>query len=87
MLGTLAELQARVGGTIVGDGAVSLARVSAIDEAGADALTFATNEQYYAAALQSAAAAVLVDASVPIDPACINDQFQTSTGDAWLPAH
>jgi UDP-3-O-[3-hydroxymyristoyl] glucosamine N-acyltransferase len=69
MLGTLAELQARVGGTVVGDAAVVLARVSAIDDAGPDALTFATNEQYYAAALQSAAAAVLVDASVNIDAA------------------
>lgn len=65
MLGTLAELQARVGGTIVGDGTVAISRVSAIDDAGDDALTFATDEKYYAAALASKAAAVLVDASVP----------------------
>ncbi|HVA28203.1 MAG TPA: UDP-3-O-(3-hydroxymyristoyl)glucosamine N-acyltransferase [Candidatus Baltobacteraceae bacterium] len=65
MLGTLAELQSRVGGTIVGDASVALARVSAIDEATPDALTFATDEKYYAAALASKAAAVLVDASVP----------------------
>ena len=64
MLGTLADLQARVGGRVVGDGTVAIARVSAVDDASADALTFATDEKYYAAALASAAAAVLVDASV-----------------------
>jgi UDP-3-O-[3-hydroxymyristoyl] glucosamine N-acyltransferase len=69
VLGTLAELQARVGGRIVGDGSVAIARVSAIDDAGADALTFATDERYYAAALASGAAAVLVDASVTIEEA------------------
>ncbi|HTV92549.1 MAG TPA: UDP-3-O-(3-hydroxymyristoyl)glucosamine N-acyltransferase [Verrucomicrobiae bacterium] len=67
MLGTLADLQARVGGRLIGDGSVTIARVSAVGEAGADALTFATDEKYYAAALASAAAAVLVDASVPLD--------------------
>ena len=65
MLGTLAQLQERVGGRIVGDGAVSVARVSAIDDASDDALTFATDEKYFAAALASKAAAILVDASVP----------------------
>jgi UDP-3-O-[3-hydroxymyristoyl] glucosamine N-acyltransferase len=69
MLGTLADLQARVGGRIVGDGTVAIARVSAVDDASADALTFATDEKYYAAALASAAAAVLVDASVALDAA------------------
>src|SRR5271154_3090955 len=69
MLGTLADLQARVGGRLVGDGSVAIARVSAVDDASADALTFATDEKYYAAALAGAAAAVLVDASVPVDEA------------------
>ena len=69
MLGTLADLQARVGGRIIGDGTVAIARVSAVDDASADALTFATDEKYLAAALASAAAAVLVDASVPFDAA------------------
>jgi UDP-3-O-[3-hydroxymyristoyl] glucosamine N-acyltransferase len=69
MLGTLADLQSRVGGRIVGDASVAIARVAAIDEATSDALTFATDEKYYAAALSSAAAAVLVDASVPFDEA------------------
>jgi UDP-3-O-[3-hydroxymyristoyl] glucosamine N-acyltransferase len=72
MLGTLADLQARVGGRIIGDGTVAIARVCAVDDAGADALTFATDEKYYAAALASAAAAVLVDASVPLDAAKAN---------------
>ncbi len=66
MLGTLAQLHAQVGGRLVGDGSVTLARVSAIDEATPDALTFATDEKYYAAALASGAGAVLVDASVPL---------------------
>ncbi|HTX57517.1 MAG TPA: UDP-3-O-(3-hydroxymyristoyl)glucosamine N-acyltransferase [Candidatus Acidoferrales bacterium] len=69
MLGTLAELQARVGGRLVGDGSVAITRISAIDEATPDALTFATDETYYAAALAGPAAAVLVDASVRVDPA------------------
>jgi UDP-3-O-[3-hydroxymyristoyl] glucosamine N-acyltransferase len=72
MLGTLADLQARVGGRLVGDGSVAIARVSAVDDASADALTFATDEKYYAAALAGAAAAVLVDASVPLDEAAAN---------------
>jgi UDP-3-O-[3-hydroxymyristoyl] glucosamine N-acyltransferase len=67
MLGTLAELHARVGGRIVGDASVAISRVCAIDDATPDALTFATDEKYYAAALASKAGAVLVDASVPID--------------------
>lgn len=69
MLGTLADLHARVGGRIVGDGSVPISRVSAIDDATSDALTFATDEKYYAAALASKAAAILVDAGVPIDEA------------------
>lgn len=69
MLGTLQELAARVGGRVVGDGAVSIALVGAIDEADAQTMTFATDEHYYAAALKSAAAAVLVDAAVPLGDA------------------
>jgi UDP-3-O-[3-hydroxymyristoyl] glucosamine N-acyltransferase len=69
MLGTLADLHARVGGRLVGNGDVPIARISAIDEATPDALTFATDEKYFAAALASKAGAVLVDASVPFDDA------------------
>lgn len=69
MLGTLDELAARLGGRVVGDGAVRVARVSTVDEATADALTFATSDAYFAAALQSSAAAILVENSlVPAAP-------------------
>jgi UDP-3-O-[3-hydroxymyristoyl] glucosamine N-acyltransferase len=64
MLGTLDELAVRVGGRVLGDGSVSIARITAVDETQADALTFATDERYLTAALASTAAAVLVDASV-----------------------
>jgi UDP-3-O-[3-hydroxymyristoyl] glucosamine N-acyltransferase len=67
MLGTLHELAARLGGRVVGDGAVDVARVSTIEEATADALTFATTEAYFAAALQSCAAAILVDEALARD--------------------
>src|SRR5215472_61867 len=66
MLGTLNELQTRVGGRVIGDGSVAVARVSSVDDASGDAMTFATDEKYLAAALASKAAAILVDASVPI---------------------
>ncbi|MDQ2679847.1 MAG: UDP-3-O-(3-hydroxymyristoyl)glucosamine N-acyltransferase [Candidatus Eremiobacteraeota bacterium] len=61
MLGTLAELAQRVNGRVIGDGTIVIARVSAIDEAGHDALTFATGERYLQTALASSAAAVIVD--------------------------
>ena len=66
MLGTLSQLQERVGGRVIGDGSVGIARVSSVDDASDDALTFATDEKYLAAALASKAAAVLVDASVAL---------------------
>jgi UDP-3-O-[3-hydroxymyristoyl] glucosamine N-acyltransferase len=64
MLGTLRELAERVGGKVVGEGDVSIARIAAIDEAAADALTFATTPAYMQAALQSRAGAILVDESL-----------------------
>jgi len=68
MLGTLAELAARVGGRVVGDGSTVIDRISAIDEAGPGALTFATDDRYLAAALKSGASGVLLDeALVPAD--------------------
>ena len=66
MLGTLQTLASRIGAALVGDGNVEIARISAIDDATPDALTFATDEKYLAAALASNAAGVLVDASVPL---------------------
>ncbi|MGA8532698.1 MAG: UDP-3-O-(3-hydroxymyristoyl)glucosamine N-acyltransferase [Candidatus Tumulicola sp.] len=65
MLGTLQELADRVGGTVVGNGRLEIGRIAAVEEAGADALTFATDERYFSAALNSKAAAVLVDAAIP----------------------
>ena len=64
MLGTLAQLAQRVGGRAAGDDAVQIGRIAAIDEAGPDALTFATTPAYLQAALRSHAAAVLVDESL-----------------------
>ncbi len=64
MLGTLQELADRVGGRVVGDTGVTIARISTVDEATDDALTFATDQRYLAAALTSKAAAILVDATL-----------------------
>ena len=64
MLGTLQQLADRVGGRVVGDGELPIARIAAVDEAVPDALTFATEERYLSAALASKAAAVLVDAAI-----------------------
>jgi UDP-3-O-[3-hydroxymyristoyl] glucosamine N-acyltransferase len=64
MLGTLRELADRVSGRVVGDENVEIASIGAIDEAGPNALTFATDERYLAAALAGKAAAVLIDESL-----------------------
>ena len=69
MPATLAELAASVGGRVVGDGSVRIARVGSVDDAGSDALTFATDERYLAAALAGSAAAVLVEAAIASEPA------------------
>jgi len=61
VLGTLEQLAARIGGRVIGDGNVAVSRISAIDEAQSDALTFATTEAYVQAALRSKAGAVLLD--------------------------
>jgi len=64
MLGTLRQLADSVGGSVVGDDTVEIARIAGIEEADPQTLTFATDERYLAAALRSRAAAVLVDATV-----------------------
>ncbi len=64
MLGTVRELAERVGGRVVGDPGIAIAGIAAVDEAHADALTFATDERYLARAFASPAAAVLVDAAI-----------------------
>jgi UDP-3-O-[3-hydroxymyristoyl] glucosamine N-acyltransferase len=58
---TLAEYAARVGGTVVGDSAISIDRIAAIDDVDAGALTFATDEHYLRRALGSRAAAILTE--------------------------
>ncbi len=58
---TLEELARQAGGRVIGDGAVSIGRVTSVSEADADALTFATDERYLAEALASGAGAVLAD--------------------------
>ncbi len=69
MLGTLADLATRVGGRVAGDGSTRIERIASVDDAVAGALTFATDERYLAAALASAASAVLIDeALAPADP-------------------
>ncbi len=68
MLGTLDELAARIGGRVLGDGGIRIARVSTVGEASGDALTFATSEAYFEAALESAAAAILVEPALAATP-------------------
>jgi len=67
MLGTVQQLASRVGGRVVGDGDVGIDAVAGVEEAGAGALTFATDARYLASALAGKAAAVLVDASISFD--------------------
>lgn len=61
MLGTLADLAARAGGTVIGDGSFAVHAIAAIDQAGPSALTFATSAAYLQTALASKAGAILVD--------------------------
>jgi UDP-3-O-[3-hydroxymyristoyl] glucosamine N-acyltransferase len=67
-LGTLAAIAERTGGRVIGDANVRIARIAAIDDVDATALTFATDERFLRAALESRAAAILADAKL-VDPA------------------
>lgn len=70
MLGTLRDLAERAGGRVLGDEALPIERIAAVEDSGPGALTFATDERYLSAALRSRAAAVLVDAAIaPADAA------------------
>jgi UDP-3-O-[3-hydroxymyristoyl] glucosamine N-acyltransferase len=69
VLATLEELAARVGGRVVGDGSIQIARVASIEDATGDALTFATSDTYLTAALASDAAAIMVDAALSAEKA------------------
>lgn len=59
----LAEVAARVGGTVRGDAGVEIVDIHAIDDVDAGSLTFAVDERYLRAALASRAAAVLTEAA------------------------
>ena len=63
-LGTLAAIAERTGGRVIGDASVRIARIAAIDDVDATALTFATDERFLRAALESRAAAILADAKL-----------------------
>ena len=58
---TLAEIAARVGGSVRGDASIAIDDIHAIDDAGAGSLTFAVDDAYLRAALSSRAAAVLTE--------------------------
>ena len=58
---TLAEFAAHVGGDVRGDASIDIDGVSAVDDALAGSLTFATDERYLRLALSSRAAAVLTE--------------------------
>jgi len=63
-LGLLADLAERIGARLLGDGTIPITRIAAISEADAGTLTFATDTRYIRAALESRAAAVLIDADL-----------------------
>lgn len=60
----LAELAERVDGRVIGTGDGVIKRVASVAEADAEALTFATDERYFARALASNAGAVLAGADL-----------------------
>jgi UDP-3-O-[3-hydroxymyristoyl] glucosamine N-acyltransferase len=58
---TTGEIAKRLGGEVIGDPALVLSGFAPADRAQTGDLTFAENENYFARAEQSAAAAVIVD--------------------------
>jgi UDP-3-O-[3-hydroxymyristoyl] glucosamine N-acyltransferase len=63
-LASLRELADLVGGTVVGDADLEIARVAAIDEAGPGDVTFVANPKYLSRLAQTKASAVIVSAGV-----------------------
>jgi UDP-3-O-[3-hydroxymyristoyl] glucosamine N-acyltransferase len=61
MLYTTSDIAKRLGGEVIGNGALALEGFAPADRAQSGDLTFAENESYFARAEQSAASAVLVD--------------------------
>src|SRR5437867_4524163 len=60
---TAVEIASRLGGQVLGDPSLLLQGFAPADRAQAGDLTFAENENYFARAEQSAAAAIIVDGS------------------------
>jgi len=63
-LGTLGSIAERTGGRVIGDPAVVIERIAAIDNVDAATMTFATDERYLRLALASRAGAILTDESL-----------------------
>jgi len=63
-IGTLESIAERTGGRVIGDPAVRIGRIAAIDDVDGESLTFATDDRYLRNALASRAAAVLVAESL-----------------------
>ncbi len=68
MVFTLAELVARVGGEVEGDGSVRVERVRGLEDAGPGDLSFFANRKYRRAFEESRAAAVIVPPGEPVPP-------------------
>jgi UDP-3-O-[3-hydroxymyristoyl] glucosamine N-acyltransferase len=67
VLGSVGEIARRVGGEVRGDAGVRIDRIASVEDAGAGALTFATDARYLALALASDASAVLTETSIAPD--------------------
>jgi UDP-3-O-[3-hydroxymyristoyl] glucosamine N-acyltransferase len=65
---TLADLAARLGCRLDGDGAIEIARVATLDQAGAGDLTFLANPKYAQAAQQTRASAIILSEDAPPAP-------------------
>ena len=68
---TLAELAARLRCRLEGDGAIEIARVARIDEAGPGDVTFLTNAKYGSKLAGTRAAAIILDDSVSGAPCAV----------------
>ena len=65
---TLADLAARLGCRLEGDGAIEIARVASLEEAGPGDVTFLANPKYAQAAQQTRASAVILAEDAPAVP-------------------
>lgn len=65
---TLAEIAARVGGEVAGDGAVAIGQVAPLEAAGPGALSFFSNKKYREAFENCRASAVVVEPGEPAAP-------------------